>query len=624
MRNALAAGMAVGLTLALSAAVCAAMITVNSVADVGTPGICVLRDAITAANTKTAANGCVAGTGNDTINFSVTGTIALGSTLPQVTDGLLTINGPTSPGITIDGGGKVQVMVVALGATLNLNNLTIADGSGIADASNGGGIHNDGSLTVSNSMFFNNTNFCCSGGGAAGAIDNERTLSVINSVFAGNSAINSAGGIFNGGSLTVVNSSFEGNFTRTGGGILNGGSLTVIKSSFLDNIAGSGGGIENQGSLAVINSTFSGNESDEGGGGIDDATEATVNIESSSFFSNTSKGGLGGGGISIPEGTVTITGSVFANNSSYQGGGGLANYGTVTLTNSTFSGNNSTTSGGGIFNAGLRLTVTNSTFFGNSSGIYQTSFSSSSFKSTIFAASTVAANCSDAIVDAGYNISDDNSCGFAKTGSANNGDGVNPLLSPDGLHNNGGPTETIALSPGSPAIDVIPLANCGDQASPPNPIITDQRLFPRPDAGEAKCDIGAYEVQDTSLTHFSPFSGSLRIDPDAGVFYLNGRFELSTSATFDPTTQPVAFSVGSYAVRLPAGSFVKNETGYVYQKTVNGIYLCLLIKFTSTSGSYVLQANRTGGTLSSTTSPVLVTLTVGNNTGSTQMNATFN
>jgi hypothetical protein len=108
-------------------------------------------------------------------------------------------------------------------------------------------------------------------------------------------------------------------------------------------------------------------------------------------------------------------------------------------------------------------------------------------------------NNSGTITDAGYNISEDTTCGFANTGSANNGDGVNPLLSPAGLVDNGGPTETIALQDGSPAIDAIPIADCTDQASPPKPIITDQRGFPRPDAGEQVCNIGAYEFQDAPV-----------------------------------------------------------------------------------------------------------------------------
>jgi len=60
-----------------------------------------------------------------------------------------------------------------------------------------------------------------------------------------------------------------------------------------------------------------------------------------------------------------------------------------------------------------------------------------------------------------------------------------------------------------------------------------------------------------------------------------------------------------------------------YQKRVNSIFLCVFIKFTTTPGSYVLLANRIGGTLTNTTSPVPVTLTIGANRGSTQMNAKF-
>jgi hypothetical protein len=95
------------------------------------------------------------------------------------------------------------------------------------------------------------------------------------------------------------------------------------------------------------------------------------------------------------------------------------------------------------------------------------------------------------ITDAGYNISDDATCGFSATGSRNS---TNPLLDPSGLQNNGGPTATIALDSESPAIDAIPLADCTDQNS--NPIHTDQRGALRPDPGEVVCDVGAYEFQN--------------------------------------------------------------------------------------------------------------------------------
>jgi hypothetical protein len=97
------------------------------------------------------------------------------------------------------------------------------------------------------------------------------------------------------------------------------------------------------------------------------------------------------------------------------------------------------------------------------------------------------------VVDAGYNISDDNSCGFGSIGSSNNTD---PKLDPKGLRNNGGSTQTIALLAASPAVDAIPLASCTDQATPtPHQLTSDQRGFGRPDPGDdpAACDIGAYE-----------------------------------------------------------------------------------------------------------------------------------
>src|SRR5262249_45341367 len=136
-----------------------ATITVNSLADSGEAGVCTLRDAITAPNTKTAVNGCVAGNGHDTIQFSVTRTITLAETLPQITNSLLSINGPASPGITIDGGDKVQVMEVGSGATLNLKNVTISNGIGGPPLGQGGGIFNHGTLNLNNVTVSNNNFF---------------------------------------------------------------------------------------------------------------------------------------------------------------------------------------------------------------------------------------------------------------------------------------------------------------------------------------------------------------------------------------------------------------------------------------------------------------------------------
>ena len=193
---------------------------------------------------------------------------------------------------------------------------------------------------------------------------------------------------------------------------------------------------------------------------------------------------------------------------------------------------------------------------------------------------------------------------------------VNPLLDPLGLQFNGGPTQTVALQNSSPAIDAVPVAHCTDLATPPHPLTTDRRGLPRPDLSETACDIGAYELQDTIA--FSHFSGSLRIDPDAGFFGLSGSFTLGTGGIFNPASNSVTFSVGSYSITAPAGRFVRYSTGYVYQGTFNGIFVCVFIKFTSTPGKYVLLATARG-VIPATASPVPVSLY----SGSTQMTATF-
>jgi len=407
MRVVLTAAVCTAFVFAPSTGARATTIIVNSLADPGVPGICALRDAITAANTMTATNGCAAGSGHDTINFSpsMTGTISLVSTLPQVTDSLLTVNGPASRSVTISGGFSFplrffSVLEVGAGATLNLNNLSIADGIAFPE---GGGINNAGTLTVTNS------------------------------VFSGNEAL-FGGGISNSGVLTVTNSTFSANRAL---------------SPFGSGPSGSGGAIGNEGTTKITNSTFSGNVGKSDGGAI--ANGGALTVINSTFFGNANPDPMGSGP-------------------------GIENTGTLTVTNSTFSGNRGG-AGGAILN-----------FLG-----------SASLKSTILANSRrilgPPSNCFGAITDAGYNISDDSTCGFAKTGSANNGDAVDPLLSSAELASNGGPTQTIGLRSGSPAIDAIPIADCTDQASPPSPITADQRGFPRPDAGEQVCDIGAFESE---------------------------------------------------------------------------------------------------------------------------------
>jgi CSLREA domain-containing protein len=202
---------------------------------------------------------------------------------------------------------------------------------------------------------------------------------------------------------------------------------------------------------------------------------------------------VGGAGLLSQGGTVNVLRSTFSGNSA-EAGGGISNSGTLRVTNSTFSGNDAE-GGGAILNAvGGTLRVTNSTFSGNSAdraGGGIAADAAATLRNTIVAHSP-RGNFSGTIIDGGYNIDNSPTCGFS---AANNSmSSTNPLLDPNGLQDNGGPTKTIMLLLGSPAIDAIPEGTngCGTE------ITTDQRGVIRPQ-GEG-CEIGSFERRSAATS----------------------------------------------------------------------------------------------------------------------------
>src|SRR5215208_1468917 len=234
------------------AAVPGTTITVNTIVDESNArGDCSLREAIRAANTNSAVDGCRAGsaTKRDAIRFSLgeQATIVLVSKLPNITDAAaLAINGGREAQITVSGDGKVRVFSESKDAKLTLANLTVADGfADTFDNGNstkgipGGGIVNKGgTLKVTNSTFSRNS--AVLGGGAIANIDGG-TLRVINSTFYANRSI-VGGAIVNSARLEVSYSTFLGNDVEFYGAILNANNkaaTTRLSSSvFADNING--------------------------------------------------------------------------------------------------------------------------------------------------------------------------------------------------------------------------------------------------------------------------------------------------------------------------------------------------------------------------------------------------
>jgi len=242
-RVVLSAGLIVAIALIDAAVASAVTITVDSLADDTNPGHCTLREAINSNQLTTPIGTCATGTGTDTIQFSVTGDILLGSLLPTIAAGTLTISGPTaSPGITIDGGGTVQIAENFTPGNLTLKFLTLANGSELG----GGAIGNVGNLTVTNCTFRGNqaTSVALFGGGA---ILNRVALTVMNSTFTSNRSAMQGGAIINlplgfglpPPTMSVTNSTFSGNQAAiTGGALFNAGIASVEGSILVDSTGG--------------------------------------------------------------------------------------------------------------------------------------------------------------------------------------------------------------------------------------------------------------------------------------------------------------------------------------------------------------------------------------------------
>lgn len=412
-----------------SAAASVLTFQVNSTTDTldASPGDGVCADAGGQCTFRAAVQEADAQPGGSAITILVpAGTFPLKLGVLPLTTNTIAIQGASGGATTLDGRNAGQVFSVSSDATATLDGLTIEHGNG----------------------------------GFGGAIENA-------------------------GVLTVTNSVVRDSVAGVGGGIYNHdtGSLTLESTMVLGNKSGgNGGGIANAGgTLQVSLSTVSANKAGRAGGGIVNIFGST-SVSQTTIADNATAGNRseGGAGIANGSGTLTVDQSTISGNTtnSLNGGSAILNVRIASVSNSTISGNSSPDGSGALLNSDT-MTLSYDTIASNSFAIVNTA--SLTATGTIIANSTGSENCFGNRFQEpqGFNLDSGNSCQLTQPTDLTNTD---PMLAR--LADNGGPTETQALRPGSPAIDHGGTSANGCPA-------TDQRGVPRPQ-GPA-CDIGAFE-----------------------------------------------------------------------------------------------------------------------------------
>lgn len=397
----------------------------------------------------------------------------------------------------VDGSGMGRVVYIRPGVRATLEGLTIRNGFvlGSTPLVRGGGILNEGDLTIRDSVVADNRlRGNPSGRGAGIASTGELTL---------------IGTVVTDNELDSTGSGGIGSAVQGGGGIAVTGLAAILSSEIEGNTAvglGGGLGVFQSGGVVLRNSTVSGNSTTGEGGGVGtDGFQTSVDVQSSTVRGNLAGRG---GGVSADVGTqLTIVGSTISGNTvagsmfSSNAAGVFAYETTLELRNSTISGNTTSfaPAAPGLFtnsyyDASVTLesvTVTNNDGSGwHHLGAYA-GFVEPVVHNSLLAANTgtdVVVTHPGGIQSGGFNLIG-HVGGLTGGGSFThgvNGDLVgtaaaplDPLLGP--LTDNGGATQTHALMAASPAIDA------GD---PVTFEPTDQRGLPRP-AGFA--DMGAFE-----------------------------------------------------------------------------------------------------------------------------------
>ena len=472
---------------------------------------------------------------------------------PSVTNATTTVNNQTTSGLVItlnpaDGAEVTNFKITGItngtlfknDGTTQINNgqfITVAEGNAGLKFTPALNSNAAGSFQVQASL--NNTNGGLGGSTATATITVNCGPTVVTS--SNDSGAGSLRAIINsacpGSTITFDTSQIAGPITLTSGELLLNKSLTF---------QGPGANLLTiQRSAAVGTLLFS----------IFTILDPTVTTNISGLTLSNADSNSNGGAINN-RGALTVSGVTLSSNHTTAGGAAIFNTstGTVTLQNSTLSGNRSDI-WAAIYNQGTTATITNNTFTGNTNqqnnpgaAIYSDSNSVTNVTNCTVSQNTgqggaVFQNSGGVAgrVNLRNSIVSGNTGGDTSgvTDLGNNLIGGTPLLAP--LANYGGPTQTMALLPGSPAI------NAGTSTGAP---ATDQRGISRVGA----VDIGAFESRGFTIAATNGTPQSATITTTFGT-----PLEATVSSAFG---EPVTGGVVTFTAPAsgPGGTFTGNVT----------------------------------------------------------------
>jgi parallel beta-helix repeat protein len=321
--------------------------------------------------------------------------------------------------------------------------------------------------------------------------------------------------------------SVSGNDTSLVFDVVNGGSAALSGLTITGGNADYGGGVRNDGStLTLTDCTLSGDSATLQGGGLANRFGGTTTLYGCTVSGNSA---ASGGGVSnLSAGTLSLVDTTISGNTASGQGGGLYNYATAALTNVTVAANSAAT-GGGLVSSG--------------------SFAALTLTNTIVAAQKAGGDIAGALGDGStHNLIGD---GSGMTGVSDGSQGnlvgtaqapIDPRLAPLGDY--GGPTLTMALRAGSPAIG----------GGGPGASTNDQRGFARDGDG----DIGAFQGEGTTLVANTTVDGvgtgpgQLSLRQAVNLANVQDAAATITFGTLFDTSQTITLTAGQLALTSAA------------------------------------------------------------------------